>query len=70
VLSLRTDERGKQLLARDTQGKVLFYGFVNTSEQRDRVPEAILPKLERLETPPKPQSPRARAPMAAVPPAD
>ena len=66
MLSLQTDERGKQLVARDTGGKVLFYGYVNTLEQRRQVPEVIRPKLERLETPPRPQfAPASASPTGA-----
>lgn len=67
VLSLQTDARGKQLVARDTGGKVLFFGYVNTLEQRRQVPEAIRPKLQRLETPPKSQFSASSAASPAAP---
>ena len=70
VLGLRADARGKEFLARDLKGKVLFFGYVNTTEQRREVPEAIRPKLERLETPPKPEFSASSASAAGAPPTD
>jgi hypothetical protein len=56
VLVLTTDDQGKHLLAKSRQGAVLFDGLVNTQQERQAVPEALQAKLNRLETPPKPQS--------------
>jgi len=60
VLALVCDDQGKQLIARDKQGRLLFQGPIDTEAQRRRVPEAIRPKLKTLESPPKlPQAPSA-----------
>jgi hypothetical protein len=57
VLTLRTDEKGKHLLAKNREGAVLFDGTINTTEDRKKLPEDLRAKVERLELPPKPQSP-------------
>lgn len=56
VMVLRSDDAGKHLLAKDKQGLVLFEGTVNTDVEREKLPEALLPKLKQMETPPPAQA--------------
>jgi len=48
-LEIRNDKDGKTLIVKDKEGKELFNGPINTPDQRKAVPEAIQPKLEKLE---------------------
>jgi len=55
VLELTVDQQRKHLVAKDKRGAVIFDGPVDTPQQRQSVPEALRPKLERLESPPAPE---------------
>ncbi len=61
VLILTADQRGKVLVAKDTQGTTLFSGPVNTAAERGGLSGDVLAKLERLESPPK-SAPKVIAP--------
>ena len=55
----------KTLQAKDSQGKVLFNGPIDTDEQRAKVPAKVRERFEKLESqdlpeiPPAPEAPRA-----------
>jgi serine protease Do len=49
-ITVRTDEAGKHLTAKDKAGKELFNGPINTDEERAKVPEEIRAKLKTLES--------------------
>lgn len=48
-LAITRKDNKKHLIAKDKNGNVLFDGPVETEEERKAVPDAIKPKLERLE---------------------
>ena len=58
----------KMLTAKDAQGKVLFNGPIDTTEQRAKIPAGVRSRLEKLENqdlpeiPPTPEAPRAPDP--------
>jgi hypothetical protein len=64
VLELKSDRQGKYLVAKDKKGVVVFQGAVNTPDQRNAVPAALRPKLDKLETPPPPKVQPAAPPPA------
>ena len=66
ILILTTDGKKKHLLAKDVEGTTLFDGPVDTPKQRQKVPQAIHPKLLRLESPPRP-APKAIHPSLEQP---
>ena len=49
VLTLTMDNEGKKLTVHDKAGKELFEGPINTDEERAKVPDAVKPKLQKLE---------------------
>ena len=49
TLTLKVTPQGRLLKVEDREGKTLFDGPIDTPEQRQGVPEAARPKLERLE---------------------
>ncbi len=48
-ITYKLDEKGKHLIAKDKEGKVLFDGPINTDEERVKVPAEIKAKLDKLE---------------------
>ncbi|MEX2214063.1 MAG: PDZ domain-containing protein [Phycisphaeraceae bacterium] len=64
-LDLTIDKDGKKLTVKDKAGKVLFEGPIDTDEEREAIPEAVKPKLQKMEksagarTPFGPRSPGA-----------
>lgn len=56
TLNITTHEGGRFLVAKDSDGKVVFEGPIQTEEQRKAVPPEILAKLEKMEqaVPPAP----------------
>ncbi len=49
TLNITTNEGGRVLVAKDSDGKVVFEGPIQTDEQRKAVPPEILAKLEKME---------------------
>lgn len=50
TLEVTVNEGKKSLLARDKAGQVIFNGPIDTDEQRVKVPAALKPRLEQVET--------------------
>jgi hypothetical protein len=47
-LELTIDNGQKELIAKDTKGTVIFSGPVNTSKEREALPESVRPRLEKI----------------------
>ena len=48
TLELKIDDGQKELTAKDAKGAVIFSGPVNTSKEREALPESVRPRLEKL----------------------
>ena len=48
TLELKIDDGKKELTAQDTKGAVVFFGPVNTPEERQALPESVRPRLEKI----------------------
>ncbi len=48
-LEISHDKEGRSLIVKDKAGKEIFSGPINTPEERKAVPQAVQPKLEKLE---------------------
>lgn len=48
-LEISHDKEGRSLIVKDKEGKEIFNGPINTPQERKAVPEAVQPKLEKLE---------------------
>ena len=48
-LEIKTDKNGRTLIVKDKEGKEIFSGPINKPDERKAVPQAVKPKLEKLE---------------------